>query len=63
MATVKMSISNVKSLFYPPCEVKCGLQNGVSTHNCTKAINKPSSTKRKVHKFKHTELLSDSLRY
>ena len=31
MATIKMPISNVKLLFYPPCEVKCGLQNRVVT--------------------------------
>ena len=31
MATIKMHISKVKSLFYPPCEVKYMLQNGVST--------------------------------
>ena len=27
-----MHISKVKLPFYPPCEVKCGLQNGVSTN-------------------------------
>ena len=31
MATIKMFISKVKIVFYPPCEIKCGLQNGVST--------------------------------
>ena len=31
MATINMPISNVKLSFYPPCEVKCKLQNGVST--------------------------------
>ena len=31
MATIKMLISKVKLPFYPPCEVKCGLQNRVST--------------------------------
>ena len=31
MATIKIPISNVKLPFNPPCEVKCGLQNGVST--------------------------------
>ena len=28
---IKMHIFKVKLPFYPPCEVKCGLQNGVST--------------------------------
>ena len=31
MAAIKMPISNVKLLFYPPFEVKCGLENSVST--------------------------------
>ena len=31
MARIKMHISNVKLPFYPPCEVKCELQNRVST--------------------------------
>ena len=31
MATIKMLISKVKLPFYPQCEVKCGLQNRVST--------------------------------
>ena len=31
MARIKMYIFNVKLPFYPPCEVKCELQNRVST--------------------------------
>ena len=31
MTRIKMYISKVKLPFYSPCEVKCGLQNGVST--------------------------------
>ena len=31
MTRIKMHISKVKLPFYPPCEVKCGLQNRVST--------------------------------
>ena len=31
MARIKMHISKAKLPFYPPCEVKCRLQNGVST--------------------------------
>ena len=31
MVTIKIHISKVKLPFYPPCEVKYGLQNGVST--------------------------------
>ena len=31
MTRIKMHISKVKLPFYPPCEVKCGLQNTVST--------------------------------
>ena len=31
MTRIKMHISKVKLPFYPPCEVKYGLQNGVST--------------------------------
>ena len=31
MTKIKMHIFNVKLPFYPPCEVKCGLQNRVST--------------------------------
>ena len=31
MTKIKMHISKVKLLFYPSCEVKCGLQNRVST--------------------------------
>ena len=32
MAIIKMHIPKAKLLFYPPCEVKCRLQNGVSTY-------------------------------
>ena len=31
MTRIKMHISKVKLPFYPPCEVKCALQNRVST--------------------------------
>ena len=31
MTRINMHISKAKLLFYPPCEVKCRLQNGVST--------------------------------
>ena len=31
MTRIKIHISNVKLPFYPPCEVKCMLQNRVST--------------------------------
>ena len=31
MTRIKIHISNVKLPFYPPCEVKCRLQNRVST--------------------------------
>ena len=31
MTRIKKHISKAKLPFYPPCEVKCGLQNGVST--------------------------------
>ena len=31
MTRIKIHISNVKLPFYPPYEVKCGLQNRVST--------------------------------
>ena len=31
MARIKMHIPKTKLPFYPPCEVKCRLQNGVST--------------------------------
>ena len=31
MARIKMHIPKVKLPFYPPCEVKCRLQNEVST--------------------------------
>ena len=31
MARIKMHSPNAKLPFYPPCEVKCRLQNGVST--------------------------------
>ena len=31
MARIKMHIPKAKLPFYPPCEVKCRLQNGVST--------------------------------
>ena len=34
MTRIKIHISNVKLPFYPPCEVKCGLQNRVSTGVC-----------------------------
>ena len=33
MTRIKLHISNVKLPFYPPCEVKCRLQNGVSTES------------------------------
>ena len=32
MARIKMHIPKAKLPFYPPYEVKCRLQNGVSTH-------------------------------
>ena len=32
MTKIKMHISKVKLPFYPPCEVKCELQNRVSTN-------------------------------
>ena len=32
MIRIKMHISKVKLPFYPLCEVKCRLQNGVSTY-------------------------------
>ena len=38
MTKIKMHISKVKLPFYPPCEVKCGLRNRVST--TTKSIIK-----------------------
>ena len=31
MARIKMHIPKAKLPFYPPCEVKCKLQNGLST--------------------------------
>ena len=31
MARIKIHITKAKLPFYPPCEVKCRLQNGVST--------------------------------
>ena len=31
MATIKIPISNMKLPFYSPCEIKCRMQNGVST--------------------------------
>ena len=31
MTRIKMHISKVKLPFYPPCQVKCRLQNGVLT--------------------------------
>ena len=31
MTIIKMYISNVKLPLYPSCEVKCGLQNRIST--------------------------------
>ena len=31
MARIKMHIPKARLPFYPPCEVKCRLQNGVST--------------------------------
>ena len=34
MTRIKIHISNVKLPFYPPCEVKCRLQNRVSTRLC-----------------------------
>ena len=33
MTRIKMHISKVKLPFYPPCEVKCELQNRVSKQN------------------------------
>ena len=35
MTRIKIHISNVKLPFYPPCEVKCRLQNRVSTVFCS----------------------------
>ena len=39
MAKIKMHIPKVKLLFYPPYEVKCRLQNGVSTKVSCSAFN------------------------
>ena len=36
MARIKMHIPKAKLPFYPPCEVKCMLQNGVSTVSFSK---------------------------
>ena len=33
MARIKMHIPKAKLPFYPPCKVKCRLQNGVSTNS------------------------------
>ena len=36
MTRIKIHISKMKLPFYPSCEVKCGLQNRVSTKSCFK---------------------------
>ena len=38
MARIKMHIPKAKLPFYPPCEVKCRLQNGVSTDSCPRVV-------------------------
>ena len=49
MTRIKIHISNVKLPFYPPCEVKYRLQNGVSTMSlsfmlgCISPSSPPSS--------------------
>ena len=43
MARIKMHIPKAKLPFYPPCEVKCRLQNGVSTLTNSQ-INLPDNT-------------------
>ena len=45
MTRIKMNISKVKLPFYPPCEVKCGLQNRVSTLKHMLSIQKSSLDK------------------
>ena len=47
MAKIKMHIPKVKLPFYPPCEVKCRLQNGVSTrdNSCVPVIEKAWNSK------------------
>ena len=39
MTRIKMHISKVKLPFYPPCEVKCKLQNKVSTKRQFEALS------------------------
>ena len=43
MARIKMHILKVKLPFYPPYEVKCRLQNGVSTHPSSRIISNEQS--------------------
>ena len=46
MARIEMHISKAKLPFYPPCEVKCRLQNGVSIwtpRNLSGKISSPGS--------------------
>ena len=64
MARIKMHIPKAKLPFYPPCEVKCRLQNGVSTpykivsDNGTLFINKEVRAIIKYYKIKHQRLTS-----
>ena len=40
MTRIKMHIFKVKLHFYPPCEVKYGLQNRMSTDECMMHVDK-----------------------
>ena len=49
MARIKMHIPKTKLPFYPPCEVKCRLQNEVSTQSGKKVVETiEKSTKRET---------------
>ena len=59
MATIKMPISKVKSPFYPPCEIKCELQNGVSipTYHSKHNQLRVKPTHGKTTLCKHNQLM------
>ena len=58
MTRIKIHISNVKLPFYPPCEVKCGLQNRVSTGK-TSVLSSVSSVGLGISGFEEENPSSD----
>ena len=62
MARIKMHIPKEKLPFYPPCEVKCRLQNGVSTRMPNEILKHRINYKyMAIETDKHVKIMFDKL--